>query len=115
MYFQEQLKDLADAGIEVVEMIQGSADMREAWDEFYGHINAGKQPRLAAPLLSAPGGEIYAKHIRNTIGVKTERGWKVSKRTATSPIDAVAAGAMSAWAATRIEDLAYTTGGIIYG
>ncbi len=113
-YFDDQLKELGETGIEVVEMIQGSTDMIEAWDEFYGHIHSGRTPKLGAPALSAEGGEIYARHIRNAIGVKTERGWKVSKRTAVSPIDCVAAGAMSAWGSERVEDLAYTSGGMVY-
>lgn len=114
MYFDDQMKEIAETGITTIEMVQGSVDMRDAWDEFYGHVHANASPTLAAPPLSAPGGEIYARHVRNAIGVKTERGWKVSKKTAITPIDCVAAGAMSAWGSERLDDLVYRGGGIIY-
>lgn len=115
MYFDDQLAEIGEAGVTVVEMIQGSSDMRDAWDEYYGHINAGRSPKLAAPTLDAPGGDTYARHVRNAVGVKTERGWKVSKRTAITPHDCLTAGAMSAWASERIDELAYTGGGLVYG
>lgn len=114
MYFDDQMKEIGETGVTTVEMIQGSTDMREAWDEFYGHVHAGRTPTLMAPPLEVPGGETYAKHVRNAIGVKTERGWKVSKKTAITPIDCVAAGAMSAWGLERIDDLTYVGGGLVF-
>lgn len=101
-YFTDQLHELSEEdGILVVEVSQGSAHMNAAWDEFYGHVHAGPHPRI-----EHNGNQIYAAHIRNAVGIRTERGWKVSKRTTVAPIDAGAAGSMSAYGAVHLAELA---------
>jgi phage terminase large subunit-like protein len=100
-YFQDQLHELSESGMTAVELAQGSSQMGAAWDEFYGHVHSGSTPRL-----EHDGDAVYLAHVRNAVGVKTERGWKVSKKNSeTSPIDAVAAGAMSAWGAVHAAEL----------
>jgi phage terminase large subunit-like protein len=100
-YFQDQLHELSESGMTAVELAQGSSQMGAAWDEFYGHVHSGSTPRL-----EHNGDAVYLAHVRNAVGVKTERGWKVSKKNSeTSPIDAVAAGAMSAWGAVHAAEL----------
>lgn len=100
-YFADQLHELSDQdGLLVVEMHQGQQEMQAAWDEFYGHVHEG-----ATPTLEVDGDAVYASHVRNTVGVKGARGWKVSKAAARLPIDAVAAGAMSAFGVEHMDEL----------
>jgi hypothetical protein len=100
-YFADQLHELADQdGLLVVEMHQGQQEMQAAWDEFYGHVHEGATPTLEVDL-----DPVYASHVRNTVGVKGARGWKVSKAAARLPIDAVAAGAMSAFGVAHMDEL----------
>ncbi len=100
-YFGDQAADLADDGLEVVELYQGRPEMFAAWDLFYHLLHEGESPRLAH-LPEASGGSTLTAHLRACAGVKTERGWKVSKidkgrkRSGEErPIDAVAAAAMA--------------------
>jgi phage terminase large subunit-like protein len=98
-YFGDQANDLDEAGLTVVQMHQGKPEMQAAWDGFYHLLHEGTESGLAH------GGETDATltaHLRACAGVKTERGWKVSKIDKgrkqagdERPIDAVAAAVMA--------------------
>jgi len=96
-YFYQQATDLSEEdGLVVVEMHQGSPPMQEGWDDFYGRIHEGRTPRI---LHS--GDRVLRAHVQAAAGVKTERGWKVSKIKSERPIDALAACVMGCWGATH--------------
>jgi phage terminase large subunit-like protein len=95
-YFGDQAADLAEDGLTVAEMYQGKPEMQAAWDGFYQAIHEGDEPSIlhdGCPVLAA--------HVQAAIGIKTERGWRVSKRPSGSsrhadrPIDALAAAVMA--------------------
>lgn len=101
-YFNDQLHEISEAGYSAVELKQDSSDMRDAWNEWYGHVMAGPAPRIVHD-----GSATFAHHVRNAVGTRTESGWKVSKRIAgATPIDAVAAAAMSAYGVVHESELA---------
>jgi hypothetical protein len=98
-FFGDQANDLSDAGLNVVEMHQGKPEMQAAWDGFYHLLHEGETPGL---VHGGDGDSTFTAHVRACAGVKTERGWKVSKidkgRKAAGeerPIDAVAAATMA--------------------
>lgn len=110
-YFDTQANDLADEdGITVVEMHQGKPEMQAAWDGFYQAIHEGGSPSVlhdGCPVLRA--------HVARALGVRTERGWKVSKKktggSASSlhedlPIDGLAAVVMARHAAVHLASFA---------
>jgi hypothetical protein len=88
-YFDTQANDLSKDGMTVVEMHQGKPEMVAAWDEFYKAIHTGPKPTLAHN-----GDPVFNEHRRKANGLKTERGWNVSKKTG-DVIDALAAAVMS--------------------
>jgi phage terminase large subunit-like protein len=113
-YFDDQMQELADHGYLTVEMAQGSTDMLDAWD-LYHRLIFGKGPVLAVARVDDEGGWVYQQHAGNAVGVKTERGWKVSKKNAAAPHDAVTAGAMSAWGHRHAQELLNNAGGgVVY-
>jgi phage terminase large subunit-like protein len=104
-YFDDQAEDLSRDGLTVTEMHQGKPEMQAAWDGFYEAIHEG-----AAPTIAHDGDEVFAKHVAAAVGIKTERGWRVSKKPsggttsslhADKPIDALAAAVMAHFAATE--------------
>lgn len=112
-YFDDQLQEIAEAGIVVIEMTPSSNDMLDAWDDFYAYVMGGNT-LLSVPALEDEGGLTYAQHVRNCLGVRTERGWKVSKK-GSQPNDAPAAGAVSGWLCRHSEELlSQTGGGMVY-
>jgi phage terminase large subunit-like protein len=98
-YFDTQANDLSNDGLVVVEMHQGKPEMQAAWDLFYALIHEGHKPRLAHD-----GDLVLRQHVRNAVGVKTERGWKVSKVKSDKPIDALAAAVMAVYAAEHLDE-----------
>jgi phage terminase large subunit-like protein len=102
-YFDDQAEDLSRDGLTIVEMHQGKPEMQAAWDGFYEAIYEGENPSIAHD-----GDEVFAKHVAAAVGIKTERGWRVSKKPsggsrsslhADKPIDALAAAVMAHFAA----------------
>lgn len=100
-YFDDQAEELGEEDeLVIVEMHQGSPPMQEAWDDFYHRIHQGKVPGILHDRDS-----VLRAHVRAAAGVKTERGWKVSKIKSERPIDALAASVMGCWGATNpLED-----------
>ena len=98
-YFDTQAADLAADGLTAVEMHQGKPEMQAAWDLFYELIHAGFQPRIVHD-----GDPVLRQHVLNAVGVKTERGWKVSKIRTDRKIDALAAAVMAVYAVEHFSD-----------
>jgi excisionase family DNA binding protein len=110
-YFETQAKDLSDSGMSAVEMHQGKPEMNAAWDGWYAAIHEGERPDVLHD-----GCLVLKAHVAAAIGVRTDRGWKVSKKptggTKSSlhrdkPIDALAAAVMSRFGAVEF-------GGVVY-
>lgn len=107
-YFGDQARELSEAGMTAVEMYQGKPEMQEAWDDFYASIHEGP-----VPMFAHDGCPVLAAHVKAAVGLKTERGWKVSKKPtggtrssmhADKPIDALAATVMARYAAVKFAD-----------
>ena len=80
---------LSEAGFVVAEMVQGSAQMADAYQNFY--IGA----RIGQTAIGHNGNAVLAEHIESTGAVETERGWKVFKLKNTKRIDACVAAVMA--------------------
>lgn len=101
-YFDTQANDLSNDGMTVVEMHQGKPEMIAAWDEFYADLHEGPEPKT---LHAA--NEVLDAHVAAAVGIKTERGWKVSKspRGETAPpIDGLAAVVMARFGLVHFGD-----------
>lgn len=94
-YFDTQANDLSRDGMTVVEMHQGKPEMVAAWDEFYAAIHTGPVPKIAHN-----GDPVFNEHRRKANGIKTERGWNVSKKKG-DVIDCLAAAVMSRYGAVH--------------
>jgi phage terminase large subunit-like protein len=102
-YFSTQADDLSADGMTVVEMHQGKPEMNAAWDEFYEAVHEGLVPRVLHN-----GDRVLRAHVQAAGGVKTERGWKVSKierkGPREKPIDALAAVVMARYGTVHFSD-----------
>lgn len=93
-FFATEAKHLADAGLTVVELEQGSRTMNDAVQEFYPAVMSGRVCHDGDPVLR--------EHVRAAAAKKTERGWRVFKQEASNPIDALTAAIMAHYGATRL-------------
>lgn len=82
-YFSRSAQLLEAAGLVVARY---EPQGRETWDAVQGFYNAVSEGRIVHD-----GDAVLAAHVAACAGVKTDRGWKVSKLRASSPIDAVIA------------------------
>ncbi len=82
-YFNRSAEMLDDAGVTTVKYEPNSRTMWDAIQSFYNLVLQGRIVHDGDPVLAA--------HIAACAGVKTERGWKLSKIKSTLPIDAVIA------------------------
>lgn len=92
-YLSTEARHLSEAGLDVVELEQHSAAMYDATQEYYDDVTAGR--------LAHDGDPVFSQHVGATAGIRSERGWRVSKLRASRPIDATAAAIMSRWALAR--------------
>lgn len=90
----ERLSDEFD--LVVAPLVQSSAPMADAYHEFY--VDA------RTDITAHNGDPVLASHVASTAAVQTERGWKVSKLSSRSRIDACVAAAMALYGARRLED-----------
>lgn len=93
-YFPSEAQHLADAGLDVLELEQGSATMADATTEFHAACIGGRIAHDGDPVLAA--------HLAATTGRRSERGWRVRKLEAGRPIDATTAAIMAHYGATRL-------------
>lgn len=102
-YFDTQANDLSEDGLTVVEMHQGKAEMIAAWDGFYDLIHAGETPGLGHRAIDDEIVDpVIREHVKKALGLKTERGWKVSKKDGV--IDGLAAKVMATYGAEHLDE-----------
>jgi phage terminase large subunit-like protein len=82
-FFQRSAELLEQAGITMVEFLQASGPMADAYQGFYQDALEGRLCHNADPVLQA--------HIDATAATRTERGWKIHKLEASERIDATVA------------------------
>lgn len=82
-YFMRSAEMLDEDGITVVKYEPNGRETWEAVQSFYNLVTQGG--------IIHDGDQVLAQHVDACAGVKTDRGWKLSKLKATLPIDAVPA------------------------
>lgn len=104
-FFEQTATRLANLGLPVAPMHQGTSDMRDA-EQWFHDIGVGEQQ------LAHDGGAVLRQHVTATTAEITDRGWKVRKAKQASAIDAAIATIMSAYRASRYEPSIYQTRGM---
>jgi phage terminase large subunit-like protein len=86
-FFERSAQLLAAQGLTMVEFLQASAPMADAYQAFYQAATEHQ--------LTHNGDTIFAAHIEATAADKTERGWKVRKLKSSQHIDACVAAVLA--------------------
>jgi phage terminase large subunit-like protein len=86
-FFNRSAELLEQAGLTMVEFMQASAPMADAYQSFFQLALEG--------LLCHNGDPIFASHVEATAADKTERGWKVRKLKSSQRIDATVAAVLA--------------------
>jgi phage terminase large subunit-like protein len=86
-YFDRSAELLERAGLTMIEYLQASAPMGDAYQSFYQLAVEGK--------LTHDGDPIFAAHIDATAAYKTARGWKINKLKSSQRIDATVAAVLA--------------------
>jgi phage terminase large subunit-like protein len=86
-FFNRSAELLTANNLTMVEFLQASAPMADAYQSFYQAALEG--------TLTHNGDEIFAQHIEATAADKTERGWKVRKLKSSQQIDATVAAVLA--------------------
>jgi phage terminase large subunit-like protein len=86
-YFQRSAELLDQHGLTMVEFLQASGPMADAYQGFYQLAREGRLAHDGDPVLAA--------HIEATAARKSERGWKLSKLTNNRRIDAAIAAVLA--------------------
>jgi len=86
-FFERSAELLERAGLTMVEFLQSSAPMADAYQSFY---QAALERRL-----THDGDAIFAAHVEATAADKSERGWKVRKLKSSQHIDACVAAVLA--------------------
>ena len=86
-FFERSAEILERAGLTVVEFLQASAPMADAYQRFY---QAAHEHRL-----THDGDPIFAAHVEATAADKSERGWKICKLKSSQHIDACVAAVLA--------------------
>lgn len=94
-FFEKSAQALDEAGIETVPLWQNSQPMADAYQLFYDLA-------IRDQMLVHDGDPVFAAHVANAAGVKTERGWKVSKLKSGGKIDALVAAVMAVYRAWNV-------------
>jgi len=97
-FFERSAQQLSKAGLRVYPIDQGSK-VADTYQAFYDVVVRDQR-------LAHSGNPVLAAHVAAAAGVKTERGWKVSKLRSSTPIDALVASAMASW---RISEASVTS------
>ena len=104
-YFARSAEILEEAGLAMVEFLQASGPMADAYQRFYQEALEGK--------LTHDGDPVFAAHVEATAADKSERGWKVRKLKSSQQIDALVA-AVLAVARARVTRKKYLPPGIFW-
>jgi phage terminase large subunit-like protein len=96
--FFERSAQLIDdeADLAIFPLWQNSQQMADAYQSFYDAVERDG-------LVIHDGDPIFAAHVAAAAGIKTERGWKVSKLKSTNKIDALVAAVMAVYRAIQGE------------
>jgi phage terminase large subunit-like protein len=86
-FFERSAEILERSGVTMVEFLQASAPMADAYQRFYQAANERR--------LTHDGDPIFAAHIEATAADKSERGWKVRKLKSSHHIDACVAAVLA--------------------
>jgi phage terminase large subunit-like protein len=95
-FFERSAQALSKEGMTVAPLNQNSAPMADAYHEFYVDARTGK--------FAHDGDAVLQSHVESAAGVKTERGWRVSKLKSNRRIDACVASAMALYGARRMAE-----------
>ena len=104
-FFEGEAQRLAKKGLRVAPLYQAGVQPQIAAQQWYQDVKAGLALHAGDPVLD--------RHVAATAGVKTERGWKLSKLASSAPIDGSVAVSMSHWRASRQETSVYDRRGIV--
>lgn len=107
-FFEGEASRLSRAGIRIAAFPQNSQLMADAYQAYYIDAHEGRSVwggREEWNEHSDP--RTLARHIAAAAGVKTERGWKISKLKSSRPIDAMVASVMSHARATAGDESVY--------
>lgn len=94
-FFERSAQLLSDEGMTVAPLVQSSAPMADAYQEFYQDARLGRIAHNGDPVLAA--------HVESTAAVLTERGWQVRKLRSNRRIDACVSACMALYGARRID------------
>lgn len=97
-FFDRSADMLANEGMTVAPVEQGSRRMLEAYARFYSAVSEGR--------VTHDGDKVLAQHVESMQGVMTERGWKIS-RPRSQRIDAAVACVMAHYRAERSDPAEY--------
>lgn len=97
-FFDRSADMLANEGMTVAPVEQGSRRMLEAYARFYAAVTEGR--------VTHDGDKVLAQHVESVQGVMTERGWKIS-RPRSQRIDAAVACVMAQYRAERSDPAEY--------
>jgi phage terminase large subunit-like protein len=86
-FFERSAEILERSGVTMVEFLQASAPMADAYQRFYQAANEKKLTHDGDPILAA--------HVEATAADKSERGWKVRKLKSSHHIDACVAAVLA--------------------
>jgi phage terminase large subunit-like protein len=91
--FEGEAQRLAKRGIPIAPLYQSGIHPQIAAKQLLKDVKEGKALHADDPVLE--------KHVAAAAGIKTERGWRISKLRSGSPIDGTVAWANSHWRASR--------------
>lgn len=97
-FFDRSADMLANEGMTVAPIEQGSRRMLEAYSRFYTAVNEGR--------VTHDGDKVLAQHVESVQGVMTDKGWKIS-RPRSQRIDAAVACVMAHYRAERSDPAEY--------
>lgn len=88
-FFEDAAMELADEGLNMVQLAQNGGDMREAENQFYVAVNEAKVPHDRD--------EVLATHVKSVVASQTDGRWKIRKMKQSDVIDAATASIMARW------------------
>ncbi len=108
-FWEKPAQDMSDDGYTMVEIVQGSTDMRDAEQAWYAAV--------AGQTIVHDGDAVFADHVAATVATKTDRGWKLRKLRSEeggygARIDATVASIMAEALLAQFDD---TAGGVDLG
>jgi phage terminase large subunit-like protein len=91
-FFEKTAQDLDDDGFTMVELVQSSTAMLDAYQDWYTAVTTDRE-------IVHDGDPVFAAHVTACVAQKTDRGWKVRKLKSTEGgpghrIDALVASVM---------------------